>query len=172
MGILWLQKKTKVKRNKNGAVVSGVRVLRREEYGNGRFYPNGEPGVDYSRWLQNADSYGFDVTRLMENGQYCMVVELPYGTKVIRYGGANGFYTAPAGTKFEELSLPYEEQSCEYHEYMVIANSVKVLCIVTKGFIAPGFHCVGGGIQYVHEKSIFQCMDMGELKEVTKWEKE
>ncbi|MBR2902461.1 MAG: TNT domain-containing protein [Clostridia bacterium] len=164
MGILTLK-------NKNGEVVTGFPRLRKKEYGTGAFYSNDirRPRPDYINWLQNSDRFGFDVTRLNENGLHLSKIELPYGTKLIRYGSATGRYTAPKGTCFEELSLPWDEQTCEYHEYVVVADRIKVICVVLKGFVAPGFECIGGGIQYLHDITMLQSINRGILKEVTTW---
>lgn len=162
---------TLVLRNKYGEIVSGFPRLRKNKYGTGEFYSgdNRRPRPDYKSWLKNADNEGFDITRTDKDGNYIIEVELPYGTKLIRYGSATGRYTAPQGTNFEELSLPWDEQTCEYHEYTVVADCIKVICIVKKGIVAPGFEQNGGGIQYLHKITILQSITKGLLEEDILW---
>lgn len=101
---------------------------------------------------------GFDKRNLLKNDKYKMEVELPYGTILIRYGSEVGKFTARKGTKYESLALPYMKDTVEYNEYKVIANGVKVICIVEKGKIAPGFDSDGGAVQFMHSVSIRESM--------------
>ena len=56
------------------------------------------------------------------------------------------------------LALPYMKDTVEYNEYKVIANGVKIICIVEKGKIAPGFDSDGGAVQFMHSVSIRESM--------------
>lgn len=157
-----------VLKNRYGERVSGFPCLRKRKYGTGEFYSGDKrrPMVDYERWLVSSDENGFDVTKTNDKGQYIIEIELPVGTELIRYGSPEGRYTAPKGTKYEELSLPWDERTCEYHEYIVNEKNEKVICIVDMGSIAPGFEYKGGGIQYMHKLNIHESLKQGILKEV------
>ena len=72
------------------------------------------------------------------------------------------------GTPYRALSLPYKEETIEYHEYIVVGN-IKVKCIVTKGRVAAKFGSLGGAIQYMHERTIIDEIKIGNLKEVELW---
>lgn len=96
------------------------------------------------------DCRGFDKRNVEPNGHYYMEVTLPRGTLLIRYGTEFGRNTAPKGTPYEQLGLPYLKDTVEYHEYEVIADSIKVYCEVLRGRVAPIFDSPGGGIQYFH----------------------
>ncbi len=129
-------------------------------------YLKDDGNIDWSQ-LKDADDDGFDTTRLT----YCCYIIpyiIPKGTKIIRYGHPKGNFTAPYGTKYEEISLPYDIASMEYHEYIVKKNC-RVNCVVKKGYAAPGFGVMGGGIQYKHKESILELLYKGILKEDYKW---
>ena len=115
-------------RNDKGEIISGKMVLRKKGYGTGKISNNGQPEVDWKLLdeCKNADNDGFDTEHVEPNGRHRMKVELPRGTVVIRYGG-NGTFTAPKGTKFEQLSLPYFKDTMEYNEYRVIADYLDVV---------------------------------------------
>lgn len=166
-----MKEKTTCLRNDLGERVSGYPSLRKEVYWSGEYYSNDErrPRPDYEKWLQHADEHGFDLTCANALGNYIEQIKLPKGTHIIRYGADSGRYTAPKGTNFDQLSLPWKRRECEYHEYVVIADSITVACIVTKGFAAPGFECVGGGVQYRHSDTIIQSINLGVLDEVELW---
>ena len=139
------------KKNSAGETIYGHRILRDLSYGSGEYDESGEAKVDWKKWqVEYADENGFDKRNKEENGQYYIQVLLPQGTTLIRYGPEGGRYTAPVGTSYDELSLPYTEESQEYHEYEVIADSISVFCPVKQGRVAPMFGCPGGGVQYMH----------------------
>ncbi len=152
-------------KNDKGYEISGIKELISPEYGTGRFYKDGNPEVDWSH-LQNADVNGFDVTNTEGNGDYIIEINLPRNSHIIRYGGDLGHFTAPKGTKYEELSMPYKKDSVEYNEYVVISDNITVFCRVTKGKVAPGFNSSGGAVQYFHKKNIRRCIRNKELKKV------
>ena len=80
-----------------------------------------------------ADKDGFDIRNIEKNKKYKIEIELPYGTILIRYGNETGRFSAPKGTKYEDLALPYVKNTVEYNEYKVIATGIKVICVVEKG---------------------------------------
>ena len=103
------------------------------------------------------------------DGRYKFKTTLPFGTRLLRYGNEIGHFTAPKGTLYEQLSLPYKRETVEYHEYEVIADGLVVTCIVEKGIAAPGFGLPGGAIQYLHEESIQRSVRKNILKRVELW---
>lgn len=111
----------------------------------------------------HADSQGFDITHRFPNGQYKQTIELKPGTILLRYGSLYGSYTAPDRTPFEQLSLPYEQDSCQFHRIMV-NRKITVQIIVDEGVVAPDFEQPGGGIQYKHFQPLIE--DMKYYKEV------
>jgi hypothetical protein len=119
--------------------------------------------------IVGADKHGFDLSKVMENGEY--VVRdyiLPKGSRIVRYGDCNGHFTAPYGTPYEKLSLPYLKETRVYHEY-IVRRSCKVKCVVMKGYVAKGFSSEGGAIQYFHKDSIYELVVQGVLKEDFRW---
>lgn len=120
-----------------------------------------ERNVNFDDFLIDADNRGFDITKNLNphpNGDdtaWYVTTLLPKGTKLLRYGNEGGQYTAPIGTKYEELSLPYKEECLEYYEYEVIGScEVCLCCIVQQGVVAPGFDMPGGGVQYYHSRAV------------------
>ena len=81
---------------------------------------------------------------------------------VDRYGNAYGRYVSPAGTPYEQRSLPYVENQKLYRRYKVR----KTIHHMTEGKIAAAFYQVGGGIQYELPKSIRALLKSGHLEEV------
>lgn len=141
-------------KNDKGQIIDGKKKLLKKEYGTEKFYKNGEPKVNWDLLSKFADNEGFDKRNIEINGKYKIEVELPYGTIIIRYGNASGNFSAPKGTKYEDLALPYIKETVEYNEYRVIADKIKVVCLVEKGIVAPGFGSNGGAIQYLHPISM------------------
>lgn len=143
-------------RNSDGRIISGIRELQKDEFGTGLFYKNGEACINWNLLSEFADTDGFD-TRIVLPGEtsYKKLIILTPKTIIIRYGPERGSYTAPKGTAYENLSLPYTKDTVEYHEYMVLQNTV-VECLVEEGIVAPGFSSAGGGIQYLHDAPIYQ----------------
>ena len=113
--------------------------------------------------LENADRDGFDIRE-----DICEVI-LPVGTRLVRYGYETGSYTAPVGTAYEELSLPYKRESMPYHEYVVKDSCSVQLCLVKKGIVAPGFNNKGGGVQFKHTRSILEEISRGVIEEDFSW---
>ena len=140
-----------VLKNYKGDIITGKPQLAKPEYG-----MIGNPDIpDYkTHKLYYADDDGFDMTKIISGDNYKIKVTLPKDTIILRYGTEFGHYTAPDNTPYEQLALPYKKNSIEFHKYRVIADNIKVECIVEKGYIAPCFGQPGGGIQYLHEKTI------------------
>lgn len=152
-------------KNRRGESIDGIRRLKRDEYGTGKIDENGQPEVAWEKFLsKNADERGFDKTNKESNGDYKMQTVLPYGTIIIRFGNDMGHYTAPQGTDYEKLAMPYTEESMEYNEYKVIADNIHVSCVVEKGKTAPGFDSDGGATQYYHSMTILQSIRNGLLE--------
>ena len=118
-----------------------------------------------------ADCRGFDKEHREPNGLHRMLVELPVGTMLLRYGTPGGYYTAPKGTAYEELSLPFEKDSMEYNEYRVINRSLTVeVCQCERGRAAPLFDQPGGGIQYYHKQSVAELVRKNLLERIELWQ--
>ncbi len=123
--------------------------LENDSYGTGEVSEYG-PVIAWSKYMAtnpNAIEGGFDKRFPYQR------ITLPIGTCIMRYGHPAGYFTAPTGTPYEMLSLPYKKETVAYHEYVVI-KPVNVNCVVTKGIVASCFGQIGGGIQYMHEESI------------------
>lgn len=163
-----------------GNPVSHIPEFRKPEYWKGTYDDAGRPEPDWSLCI-NADKQGFDLGDGKSGTPHRVKVELPKHTRLIRYGLDSGFFTAPKGTKYEELSLPYTKESVPYHEYEVVADSItvhtvygdngrrkKILekCMVEKGKVAPGFDYPGGGIQYFHEYTMRESIRLHLLREI------
>lgn len=157
--------------NDKGQIIDGKKKLLKKEYGLGGFYPNGDPVVNWNLLSNFADENGFDKRNSEKNGKYKIEMELPYGTIIIRYGNEIGRFTAPKGTKYEDLALPYIKETVEYNEYRVIAEKINVVCIVEKGIVAPGFGSSGGAVQYMHPISIKESIKSKLLERMNQWEK-
>lgn len=143
-----------MKRNYKGEIINSPKMLNQPEYGTGKCNRYGEPEINWKYLSEYADDDGFDIRNKEDNGNYKIFVSLPQGTKIIRYGNEEGSYTAPIGTPYENLALPYVKGTIEYNEYKVIADKLTVECKVCKGRVAPGFGSEGGAIQYKHPITI------------------
>jgi len=53
---------------------------------------------------------------------------------LIRYGDSGGRFVADEGTPYKKLSLPYIQETVEFHKYRVISP-----ILVEEGLIALGF---------------------------------
>lgn len=148
-----------------GKEITGIkRELQKEEYGtlglDGLYHPNWTPENEF------VDGNGFDKTHCEPNGFYKMEITLPKGTMLLRYGNTTGRLTAPIGTPYELLGLPWKIETLEYHEYQVIAKT-----LVVRGVVSPMFASGGGGVQYFHPCSITEEIIAGRIKEVHSWRK-
>jgi len=70
-------------------------------------------------------------------------IELQPGDKLVRYDTLDGSYFAPADTKYEELSLPYDESKVQ-KTYWEVDKSFGV----EQSEVKPAFDLEGGGTQY------------------------
>lgn len=158
--------------NYKGESVEGIkRRLLKEEYGTGKEDAYGNPEIAWKRFLlDSADEHGFDCENRESNDNYLIEMILPKGTVIIRYGDESGIYTAPKGTSYEELALPYEPETLEYNEYKVLEDSMQVYCLVKKGKVAYSVDETGGGVQYMHEKSIAKLVGQEVLDRLKLWE--
>lgn len=154
-----------------GVDITGkLRVLQNPAFQKGKLVD--KAGVPIPAWTEPnevVDGQGFDKTNIEENGSYKITVELPKGTKLCRYGAPGGRLTAPLGTPYELVGLPWVKETVEYHEYTVVADGVDVKCIVTKGIVREMFDSPGGAIQYLHPVSIEQEIISGRLAEDLSW---
>ena len=118
---------------------------------NGRIVPDYQIG-DYT------DCDGFDTRNIEENGKYTIPFMLAKGNRICRYGSEAGKYTTYVGSPYEQLALPWDINTVQYHEYEVIADGLKVSLVVTKGIVGPQpkFHSRGGAIQFLHNYTIEQ----------------
>lgn len=154
-------------KNYKGEPITGPRRLKKPEYDTGKTDALGDPIPDWSYLSEKADEHGFDKTNVESNGKYIIEIELPPGTIIIRYGRESGSYSAPQGSDYDKLAMPYIKETVPYNEYKVIANSVVVTCVVEKGKVAPGFDSEGGAIQYYHSISIFESVRKGMLERLS-----
>lgn len=153
--------------NYYGREILAYNQLASPDFGTGEIDENGIPEVDWKGCRTKfADENGFDTRNVEENGLYKISYILPKGTIIIRFGSERGKYTAPQDTRFEEVALPYKIESVEYHEYRVIADGLPVHCIVEKGRVAPMFNQPGGGVQYLHSKSIHSLVWDNQLERI------
>lgn len=158
------------RRNDVGEPLGTARVqLKRAEYGTGECYGY-FPEVRWEAYRQDcADDNGFDRRHREENGDYTMEVTLPKGTLLLRYGSETGHFTAPLHTPYETLGLPWLRETVEYHEYRVVVDGLRVLCLVKRGRVAPMFDSPGGGVQYLHPNSIRALIRRRVLVEVLRY---
>ena len=145
-----------VLKNDQGQIISGKRRLRDERFGTGE-YKDEEPLVDWEKFETSiSDEHGFDIRNREDNGNYLIECFLPQGTVLIRYGPEGGHYSAPEGTDYDMLSLPYERETVTFRKYCVNSSALKVYRKVMKGRVAPMFDSAGGAVQYYHKLSIHE----------------
>lgn len=158
-------------RNFKGELIEYVkRELSDPSFGTGKFDKNGQPEVNWEYYIvEDADENGFTKNNIESNGKYLIEMELPKGTRILRYGNESGHCSAPAGTPYEQLSLPYKKDTLEYNEYEVLADGTKVVCIVHKGKVAASRDSAGQAIQYYHEVPIINLVGKKVLKRIKLW---
>lgn len=96
------------KHNDVGEKVEGPASLEDEKF----LDNNGN--VDWKSFAKNADDDGFDKSQPIEN------IKLNPGDTFVRYGSGRGHFGAPPGSDYDSLSLPYQENSQEYHTYQIV----------------------------------------------------
>lgn len=118
---------------------------------NGKLVPNYTVG-------EYTDEDGFDLRNIEANGLHKIDIRLAKGTRLCRYGNEAGRYTTYVGSAYEQLALPWDINSVQYHEYEVIADGLEVELVVTKGIVGPqeAFRSSGGAVQFLHKCSIRQ----------------
>ncbi len=151
------------KYNSAGEKISGERELAVPEFAvkGENYHKNGlheKETADWESFAKNSDENGF------EKGSV-EIVTLEKGTVFGRYGNEMGRFATEPGTKFENLSLPYDEKTCEYEEYRVV-NSFDC----QKGTVAPNFDQPGKGTQYMFEDNIAQMIKDGKIERVERGE--
>lgn len=124
---------------------------------------NGNPKVDwntYSKYDAGKNSFGAEGA---DNRYEIKETTLQPGEKIDRYGSEVGKNASPLGESYESRSLPYKQQSMEYHSYEVVKP---IKCVESTA--APNFGCEGGAKQYKFEKSFDQMLDDGDIVEIDK----
>lgn len=156
-------------RNCNGEEINEKdRELEDPAFGTGEYDAHGCPIIDWGFYLTEPEYHGFK----MKDGKPCCIdYILPYGSIILRYGTEYGHYSAPKGTPYESLSLPYKKETLAYNEYQVMADGIKVQCIVKKGEVAASRNSKGGGTQFFHKEPIHHLVGSGKLKKLEWWEK-
>lgn len=131
---------TEVHYNENGEPVDEVPVVADESYivRSDDYNETGEWSIDWESYAVNADDDGFDKDTPVTSET------LTENTIIARYGSERGRNGTDVGTDYSELSLPYDPESQEYHEYRVISP---VEC--KKGVAAQNFGQKGHGTQYL-----------------------
>lgn len=86
---------------------------------------------------------------------------LTENTIIARYGPETGHSGTAVGTSPTELSLPYDTDTYEYHEYRVCAP---INC--RSGKASPAFDVDGGGTQWTFSKSFVEMVDDGTLEKI------
>ena len=129
------------------------------------------PHIEWGKETATRDRDGFAKEYRPLPGEDIYIIKdytLPKGTMICRYGFPSGLFTAPKGSEYSQLALPYIETTIEYHEYKV-TEALTLDCIVTMGKVAPMFDSNGGAIQFMHRQSIaLECED-GFLQEDYSW---
>ena len=144
------------------------RELEDPAFGTGEYDENGCPKINWGYYITEENKNGFK----MKDGKPCCVdYILPYGSTILRYGTEYGYYTAPIGTPYELLSLPYKKETLAYNEYQVMADGILVKCIVKKGKVAKSLNSKGEGIQFYHKEQIHHLVAAGKLKKIEWWRK-
>lgn len=157
-----------VKYNKDGDGIKGKPEVRDE-----KFYKRNEDGEivtdDKGNKTIDWESHGKHIrddekakkTEGFDDRYEVKDTVLKKGDVIDRYGGENGSFVSPEGESFESRSLPYKEESVEYHKYRV---KEEIPC--KEGTAAPNFEQQGGARQYKLEKPVDYYLDSGALEEV------
>ncbi len=156
--------------NLHGKLLKPVEIeLQTSCHDDGVYLPNGTIQRDKNGypvlkcWRSDsaiADNEGFDKRFEISN------TYLEKGTVLCRYGTLNGRFSAPVGTNFDFLGLPYIKETMPYNEFLVVKDGLEVQWFVLKGIAAPAFESIGGAIQYWHLQSLENEIEDGYLEEV------
>lgn len=136
------------KLNDKGEPVEDVPLYKDGNYLNYEHPDYVENGIHHANWPEG-DGFEGETTETV----------LPENTVIARYGSENGRFGTDVGTNPEGLSLPYDTDTQEYHEYAVCGE---VSCI--SGKASPAFDEKGGGNQYMFSKSFSEMVNDGTLK--------
>lgn len=150
--------------NDKGELISGEKQLSDLKYSKNYFTGKRKNNDPSYSWLPPcSDGDGFFIKCKKEKIDYgrcfrrlpCKETEselisrqackLEIGALIARYGHPSGQYASPYGTPYEQLSLPYLQETMEYHVYKVI-KPITVECEI--GTSAPAFGQPGFGIQF------------------------
>lgn len=137
-----------------GEKIDGQPSLKDKSFG--KMTEEGDIVPDY-QGSEYTDQDGFDI-RYNENGEYKVRMSLAKGSILCRYGTEMGRYTTYVGASYEQLALPWDIRTVQYHEYEVIADGFFVELVVTKGIVGPQstFRSEGGAIQFLHDTTIHE----------------
>ena len=137
-------------KNEKGETVDDMPLYRTDEYLNYEAPEYINEGSHMAHW---PDKDGYDGkpqhTTLQEN------------TVFARYGNEHGRYATEVGTSPEKLSMPYDAETLEYHEYRVV-SPVECLTGKAKGH----FDLEGGGTQYKFTDSFSKMVQDGKIERI------
>lgn len=134
--------------NYKGQPVEDVPLYRDGNYLNYEHPDYVQDGLHRANWPENDGYEGEPVETV-----------LPENTIIARYGNESGHFGTDVGTNPEKLSLPYDTDTQEYHEYCVNGN---VSCL--SGKAKADFDVEGGANQYKFSKSFAEMVNDGTLK--------
>lgn len=138
------------KNNDKGEPVDDVPLYRDDKYLDYNDPDYVETGVHKVDWPENN---GFE-------GEPQPTV-LPENTIIARYGSETGHFATDVGTNPSELSLPYDTDTMEYHEYRLCGE---VSC--ESGKAKGTFDVEGGGRQYAFDKSFAEMVKDGTIEKI------
>ena len=134
----------------------------------------GEPVGDEVPLYRSGDYLNYDDPEYIETGKHKVDwpegegyegeaedVVLPENTIIARYGNENGHYATDVGTKPTEISLPYDTDTMEYHEYRICSP---ISC--KSGKASAAFDVEGGGKQYGFSKSFAEMVSDGTMEKI------
>ncbi len=138
-----------------------------------KYNDKGEPVGDVPLY-RDSEFLDFNNSDYIETGKHCVnwpegngfegeatETVLPKNTTVARYGSEHGHFATDVGTNPSEISVPYDTDTQEYHEYRVCTE---VTCM--SGKAKSSFGVEGGGKQYAFSKSFAQMVSDGTMERV------
>lgn len=96
-----------------------------------------------------------------------IIADAPVGTRMDRYGGEGGDFTASPGTSFPQRALPPDSLEKDYHVYETVKPFDSISGYPQYGETAPAFGQSGGGMQYKLPRSVQWLRENGYLREVS-----
>lgn len=136
--------------NDKGQPVEDVPLYRDGDYLNYDDPDYLETGRHHAKWPEG-DGYEGDPTETV----------LTENTIIARYGSEHGHNATDVGTDPTKISLPYDTDTQEYHEYRVCKD---VTCL--SGTAKSHFDVEGGGKQYNFSKSFAEMVSDGTLEKI------